>query len=507
MGVIARQSIKGSLANYLGVALGFFTTFFVMTRVLSTDEVGLTQVMVNAAVLFASFAQLGTSASLTRFFPQLKEHRSTAFGMSMLLPLAGFALLCVVLMLLKEPIVAAYSQRAPLLEEYFHLVPMLTLFVMYLTIFETGAAVLLRITVPKMVHEVGIRLINLAAYLLYGYGVVNLDGFVTIICLSWGIAMLMDLFYLMHVAGERSFRKMFRIEKGVVTKAMVKEMLFYSLFMAVTAIAANIQMMSTLFLGAKTGLAMTGVYTIANYIANVVDVPSRSLGAISKPVVATAVNDGRWNEVNRLIKQVSLHQLLFATAIFYIIWINLPLLYKLIPNGADYAGGTIVVLLLGVAKITNSTLAICTDTLSLSRYYTRLLPLMLLLTAGAIIFNACLIGPFGIAGAGSATLLSYLIYFILLLSYIQWRLKVNPFSAAQLKVLVVAAIGLALNEVWSHFVTPWIAASDSTGMLLLDATLKTLLLVGAAGAAVVAWRVSESVNDLVLHFSLKKLRN
>ena len=39
MGVIARQSIKGAIANYIGVAIGFVTTFFVVTRFLTTKKI------------------------------------------------------------------------------------------------------------------------------------------------------------------------------------------------------------------------------------------------------------------------------------------------------------------------------------------------------------------------------------------------------------------------------------------------------------------------------------
>ena len=35
MGVIIRQSVKGTLANYLGIAVGFFTTFFILTKYVS----------------------------------------------------------------------------------------------------------------------------------------------------------------------------------------------------------------------------------------------------------------------------------------------------------------------------------------------------------------------------------------------------------------------------------------------------------------------------------------
>ena len=73
MGVIARQSIKGAMANYLGVAIGFFVSFFILTRYLTQEEIGLTRVMVDAALLFSSLAQLGTNASIVRFFPWFKS--------------------------------------------------------------------------------------------------------------------------------------------------------------------------------------------------------------------------------------------------------------------------------------------------------------------------------------------------------------------------------------------------------------------------------------------------
>ena len=76
MGVIARQSIKGAIANYIGVAIGFYVSFFVLTRYLTQEEIGLTRVLIDAAVLFASFAQLGTGSSIIRFFPYFKDENA-----------------------------------------------------------------------------------------------------------------------------------------------------------------------------------------------------------------------------------------------------------------------------------------------------------------------------------------------------------------------------------------------------------------------------------------------
>ena len=495
MGVIARQSIKGALANYLGVAIGFVITFFVLTRYLTEEEVGLTRVMVDAAMIFASLAQLGTNSSIVKFFPHFKdgENNHGLFGLSLLLPLAGFLIVALLFLIFREPLIAVYAEKSPLVADYVYLLPMLTFFALYMTVFETNASVLMRITVPKMVREVGLRLFNLAAYLLYGYRLISLDMFVWLFCGSYGLAMLLNLFYLMKL---NNFRwSVLKVDWSFLTRERRREIGRYTLLMTVTVLAGNVPYINSLFLGAKAGLALTGVYTIAFYIANVVEVPYRSLGAISRPVVAAAVKESDWGEVNRLVRQVSLHQLLVSSAIFLLIWVNLNTLYTFIPNGASYAGGAGVVLMMGMAKAFNSSFSMSVDVLNFSRYYSRSLFFIVVLTVSAIVLNPVLIEHWGITGAAAATLFSYLLYYLLLLSYLYWRTKVSLFSAAQLKVVVLIAAGFALNLLWSAVVTPLLDASKYT--LLLDAVLKTLVLVALLATATYLWRVSPTVNEMI----------
>lgn len=495
MGVIARQSIKGAIANYIGVGIGFFVSFFVLTRYLSQEEIGLTRVMVDAAMLFSSLASLGANASIVRFFPHFKDgsRHHGVFGWSVLLPLAGFALFALLFLLFRGSLLDAYSANAPLLADYFHLVPMLTFFALYTTVFETNASVLMRITVPKLVREVGIRLFNLAAYLLYGYRLISLDTFVYLFCGSYALAMLLNVFYLLKI--NNFDLGIFRIDRRFLTRDRVRDILRYTLFMTAAVLAGNIPLFNSLFLGAKAGLALTGVYTIASYVANVVEVPYRSLGAISRPVIAAAVKEERWDEVSRLARQVSLHQLLVSLLIFTFIWVNIDALFAVIPNGADYAAGGVVVFVLGLAKVINSSLSIATDVLNYSRLYSRSLLFIALLTAAAIGFNQLLIPRMGIGGAAAATLCAYGLYFALLLAYLHLRLRVSIFSAAQLKVLALIALLLLLGEAWSRWLTPLLGLH-----VLLDAALKTLLLAALALWGVYSWRISQSVNDLLKKF-------
>ncbi len=489
MGIIVRQSIKGALANYLGVAIGFFVSFFVLTKYLTQAEIGLTRVMVDAAMLFSSLAALGTSSSIVKFFPWFKDDHDNhgIFGLSLLLPLAGFTMFALAFLIFREPLLAVYSKNAPLLADYFYLLPMLTFFALYMGVFETNASVLLRITIPKMAREVGIRLFNLAAYLLYGFDLISIDTFVWMFCGSYGLAMLLNIFYLFSL-GHISFR----IDRHFLTRERIKEIGRYTMYMTTVSLAGNIPLFNSLFLGAKAGLALTGVYTIASYIANVVEVPYRSLGAISRPVIATAVKDNRWDEVNRLARQVSLHQFLVSLLIFYVIWINIDALFAVIPNGKDYADGVGVVFILGMAKVINSSFSVGTDILNFSRYYSRGLPLITILTFTAIFFNNRFIETMGLDGAAYATLCSYLLYFTLLHSYLWWRLKVNIFSMGQLKTVVLVILLLGLDWAWNQWLTPAMNLN-----IILGAVLKTTILGTAAAATVYFWQISPTVNEII----------
>ena len=492
MGVVARQSIKGSMANYIGVAIGFFTTFFVLTKCLTKEEIGLTRVLVDAATLFAAFAQLGSNSSIIKYFPYFNDGRGNRglFGLSLLLPFVGFALTTAILLLFRGDIIDVYSERSPLITNYFYLLLPLTLFVLYLTVFETNANVLMRITVPRLVREVGIRVMTLVCYLLYGYRVISFDVFVLLFTLSYGFAMALNLCYLIGLK-----KISFRVELKSIDKRLLVDFIRYSLFMTIIVLAGSSQLVGSLFIGAKQGLALTGVYTIAFFIANVVEVPYRSLGAIARPIVAAAAKDEDWGEVTNIAKKVSLHQLLVSTTILLLIWINLDALFAIIPNGGEYKGGRWVVLILGLAKVVNSTMGISVDVLNYSKRFRMGLVFVLILSFGMVLMNYFLVGVWSINGAAAAALVSYVVYYTGLLIFNRTRLGVSVFSMAEVKVLVVIGIGIVFDLLWRLVVTPLMVGGIV--WILLDAVLKTGLISTLLIIAIYKMRISQNINDIL----------
>ena len=502
MGIVARQSIKGTIATYIGVAVGIVTTFFIQTKALQPEQIGLIDILLQCSLLFGGLAQLGTSSSAMRYYPYFKDekHRDHGFfGWTLIVPLIGFIFFLLAFFLFKDAIVDFFTKDsevgADLFGKYVIFVVPLAFFMLYISVFETNSNLLLRIVLPKFVREVGLRVGTLAIYLLYFYKVIDFDGVIVAFCVLYGLATLINIGYLLSLQ-----RVSFKIEWSYLKPELKRDFLFYTLFMLTAALAGNvIPMLSKFFVAGNAGFRLAGVFTIATNIAAVVEMPYRSLGAISRPHISAAMAKQDVKLADSLCKTVALHQFIAGSFVFFIIWINIDFLFDLLPNGDIYRLGKWAVLILSLSRLVYSTFAVTTTVLSYSKYYYYSLVFTILLAVMSIGLNSWLVPIWDITGGALAQVCSYLVYFILLLAFIKWKIGVMPLSR---KLLPVAAIVLALfsiNWLWSSILTSLFASLFAKPIfgLAIDATLKTVLFLVLGLTAVYKLKVSNSVNDLV----------
>ena len=144
----------------------------------------------DAAVLLAGLGQLGTNTSIMRFFPHFNDEKNGDHGFffwTIVVPLIGISIYSIIYLLLKVPICNFFAQNSQLFVDYFYFVIPLAFFMLYTTVFETNSNVLQRIAVPKLIREVGIRLMLLVTYLLYGFKIISLDGMMISFCAIYAI--------------------------------------------------------------------------------------------------------------------------------------------------------------------------------------------------------------------------------------------------------------------------------------------------------------------------------
>ena len=498
MGVVVRQSIKGTIMNYIGVLVGFITTFFIVTKYLTTEEVGLTRVLVDASILLSGLAQLGTNTSAMRYYPYFKDEKEKDhgfFGWSVIIPLFGFVIFSVLFLVFRTPIENYFSQNSELFVDYIYFVIPMAFFMMYLLVFETNSNLLMRIVVPKFIREVGIRLMTLAVYLLYAFDEINLDGMVIALCATYGIATILNVIYLFTLK-----KVSFKIQPSYISKWLRKDFIFYTLFLIATSLAGNIiPVLNTFFVSGKLGLAVAGINTIAVYIASMVEIPYRSLAAISRPQISQSMKDGDMQEVNTLIKSVSLHQFIVSSFIFFIIWINIDLIYNVIPNGNVYDEAILVVFILAIVKIVNSSLNVGATVLSYSRYYYYSLLFTIILTVTAIVANIKLIPLWGMEGAALASLMSYLVYYLVLLLFVGLKLKVTPLSLKELYTLLIIFSLFVVDYLLQNYVSENLVSLFDNVMIwrLFDSAVRTIVLSLLGIVIIYKSKISKQINDII----------
>lgn len=498
MGVVVRQSIKGTIMNYLGVFVGFITTFFIVTKYLTTEEVGLTRVLVDASILLSGLAQLGTSTSAMRYYPYFKDEKERDhgfFGWSVLIPLVGFVFFTILFLIFKKPIENYFSHNSSLFVDYIYFVIPMAFFMMYLLVFETNSNLLMRIVIPRFIREVGIRLMTLAVYLMYAFDILNLDGMVMALCLTYGIATILNIIYLFSLK-----RISFKIQPSFISSWLRKDFVFYTLFLIATSLASNlIPVLNTFFVSGKLGLAVAGINTIAVYIASMVEIPYRSLAAISRPQISQGMKDNDMTAVNELVKNVSLHQFLASTFIFFLIWINIDLIYTLIPNGDVYDEAVMVVFILSLVKIVNTSLNVGATVLSYSKYYYYSLLFTVILTVTAIYMNIKLIPLWGMNGAALASLVSYIVYYLFLLTFVKIKVKVNPFSMRELYTFLIIFTLFIMDYVFQNYLSGYLLSLFDTELLgqILDSIVRTSLFSMLGVVIIYKSNISKQVNDIV----------
>ena len=498
MGIIAKQSIQGTIVTYLGVAVGFVTTFFVLTRFLSAEEIGLARVLVDAATLFIGLAQLGTTSSIIRFYPHFKAKGERLkvkgensdhgfFFWTLIIPLVGFALFTAIYCACYTPLSQWFGEKSPLFVEYYYMVLPMAFFMLYQTVFETNANVRMHIVVPRAVRELITRIGLLLVYLLYAFELLPINGFVIALCGVYAVAMLCNMGYLFSL-GEISLRPDWQFLRA--NRSLVRQYILYTGFLLISAVASVLApTLSSFFITAEMGLSYTGIFAIATYIAVMVSIPYRSMTAIASPQLATAIKENNRAQTAHLMQQVSSTLLLVGGMILCVIWLNVDLIFHILPNGSTYASARQVVLILATSQLFIAVCSFTSSALNYSRFYAFSLLFSFALTLLSILLNNMLIPHLGMNGAAASNLIAYAIYFLLILLTVRFTLHAPTFTRQHLKILLLIVLIINLNFLWQKYLP--------INNIWLSSIIRSVVLVG--GGCALAWykNLSPEINQQV----------
>ena len=482
MGIVYRQSLKGTIATLFGAGIGFVVTFFVLTRFLAPEEIGLIRIVTEAATLLGSFALLGIQTSAVRYYPHFHTGDGGDRGFAKLafwIPIPGIVLFTLLFLTFRDPLVTyfgggggASKPGGELFGRYALLVLPMMVFLMYLTVEEVYASIHKRVAVPRLIREVVLRLLLGTGYVLFGLKVIgDFTGLMTFVVASHALCALIGLGYLLHLTPSA-----WRSPVLMPDSSVRKDFVTYSSLTLLSALGSNIATRLDLFMvSAGMGMSFGGIFSIIFLMVAVIEMPGRALLAMSGPIVSELLHKGDQKGLKELYLSVSQQQLLIGSILFLLIWNNIDLVFRLIPNGEIYSQGKWVFLILGIGKMIDLSFSFGNAIIRYSKYYVWSLAYTFLVTIIAIWLNSLLIPRLGMEGAATATVLTFCITYAFQ-QVILWKaLHLSPLH----RDLLLLFLTVGLLPAVEHYLLAPLTSGGTLGSFLLKNLLFLAVLIGA----------------------------
>lgn len=437
MGIVIRQSIKGSIAQYLGVIVGYVNLLYVIPYCLSPEENGLFRLILETAGFFSLFAQFGVANAAPKFWPHFRNlGRSKSMGnYSLLMPFASITLFLVFYTLIfRDAFNEQLAKQSPDYIQYeWALIP-IGIMILYSGILENLISNYLRVTFPKLMRELVLRITISLAVILYFFWLKDLYALFGFLSIAYAIPTLFLLGYYWVLRKQNPDEAQPQSIPGSLWRGVFR----YLSILFLTGVGTNLVNKLDIFMvSSQIGLTDNAIYTTAFMITIVMEVPIRSFQQIMAPVVSSAIYVGNQRKVSWAYKKSSIGQTLVALMILTLIMLNIGWLYKTMPNSEVYSMGIPVILFLGIAKLIDAFTGINQLILLNSKYYYMTIFFTFGLAVVAIILNNLFIPRFQVIGVAAATAISILLYNLILLWYIWRKHHIHPFSKASVHLIVL----------------------------------------------------------------------
>ena len=464
MGIVKRNSITITILSYLGIVVGYVNKILLFPNFLSEEQVGLANILVSMAVMYAQFSAMGINSTIVKFFPFFRtpdrRHNGfffwTALGVSL-----GFVLFTTLFLI------------------YLLLIP-LGFTTLFFNFFTAWLQALYKTVVSSFVYEVALRLLVTAEISLYALGAIDFEQFIVGYVLIYFVPTLVLLVYTLWTR---------RIDLRPVwtgrTRRLLSVAAVYGLWQYLGGTSMYIvPVIDQSMLAGMRGLAQQAVYSTMAYMVAAMLTPYRSMIKVATPVVTNLWKERDMEGMRRISREMSLVNLIVGSFLFLLIWVNLDNIFSLMPG--SYSDGRYVFLFLGLARVMDMYSGLNGTILVTSKKYRYDFTFSLMLVALTVASNALLIPRWGMTGAELAAMISVLAYNAIRIASVWKFYRIQPFALSDLLVVALAAgcIGAsALVPPMGHFIA--------------DGLIRSALVAALYGGAVYSLKLSPEINRTI----------
>jgi O-antigen/teichoic acid export membrane protein len=381
-----------------------------------------------------------------KFFPfynhYLGPKKNELPFLTLIINLIGFGLLLWIGWENKDFIIRKLG-KSPSLATYFNYVYPYTFFLLIFYWLEAFAWGLQKGVFTNFLRETAVRILTTFLILAFGLKWLNLDQFILLFSGIYVIPTLL-LIYNLSTSHEWSFRS-FRISN--VTRRLKGKMLNFALFVfAGQFFNLLARTNDTFMIVGLRGLSDAGIFAIATYVAAIMEIPQRSLNAISIPILAKSWKDKDFANIKHVYHKSVSNLLAIGLLLFGLIWLNIENLVSFLnwisnKENGGYDALVPLIFIMGLAKLIDLATGVNGQIIGTSNYwrfdfFTNLFYIVLSLP-----LNYYLISHYQLIGLAYSNLAALLLYNSVRFLFLFKKFKLQPYTI-QHGLFLVLTIGL-----------------------------------------------------------------
>ncbi|MCF6185196.1 MAG: oligosaccharide flippase family protein [Bacteroidales bacterium] len=279
MGIIAKQSIKGTFYTYAGAAIGFINVGLLMPKFFRADEVGLINILIALTLIFSQFSTLGFSSVNTRIFPYFRDTENNHNGIlsfGMLVTLFGIVLSLIFFWIFKEDLIKSNVEKSSLLGDNIFYLPVLIFFTAYFLFFDSYTKALYDAVTGIFLRDFLVKFINLIIIILFIYSILNFETFVFFYVLTY----ILPTIIIVAVLIKRKEFSLRRVDHILFKKNKIEifKVASFGIISGFSGIA--IMNIDKYMVNVYLGLSAAGIYSIAFFFGMLVIIQAKSLRKI-----------------------------------------------------------------------------------------------------------------------------------------------------------------------------------------------------------------------------------
>ena len=430
MSIVVKQSFFNLITIGIAFIIGAVNTLYLYPTFLGSKLQGLVIALLAISNLIQPFLSFGTQHAVIRFYSRYKskKEKDAVLTLSLIIPFIVTIIVIPIFYLYYEQIKNILFQSENTLSKYAYVILFIAVSTSFFEIFYSWVRVKLKSVFGNFLKELYPRLLITSLLILYTLDFLNFESFILFLISGYYLRLLIVMIYSFIINKPKisfSFKKDF------------KEIFRYSFLILLSGAASSIILdIDKSMLSSILTVENVAYYSVAIFIAAVIEIPGRAMFQILSPIVAEVINKNNKKKLKYLLKKSSTNLVLVSSLFFLIINLNINDFYEML-NQEGYSMGIPIVIIVSFAKLYSMSIGCINNIITNSKYYYFIFWFSIISSVLAVVLNLYLIQDYGIIGAAYATFLVILIMNSLKLYLVKSKFKIHPYSYDTLKIVIL----------------------------------------------------------------------